>query len=86
VVGGEARARLDEAGMALRDRDREPGADGRPLAGGELDALAGGEVEARVARVGAGRDDRRVVQPADPELDQALSRRVSGSRLASATR
>ena len=49
----EPRARLDEAGVALRDRDREAGADDRALARAELDALARGEIEPGVARVGA---------------------------------
>ena len=47
VLRGEARARLDEAGVPLRDRDGEAGPDERALAGRELDALARGEVEAR---------------------------------------
>ena len=41
MPGREPRARLDEAGVALRDRDGEAGADERPLARRELDALAG---------------------------------------------
>ena len=55
VPRGEARARLDEAGVAVGDRDREAGADGRPLPRREHDALAGREVEARVAGVRAAR-------------------------------
>ena len=47
VLAPRARARLDVAGVALRDRDREPGRDDRALARPELDTLAGGEVDAR---------------------------------------
>ena len=42
------RARLDVARVAGRDRDGEPGADGRALSRPEHDALARGEIEARV--------------------------------------
>jgi hypothetical protein len=53
VFGGEARARLDEAGVPRRNRDRQAGADERAAARRELDALARGEVEARVVGVRA---------------------------------
>ena len=62
---GEARARLDEAGVALGDRDGEAGADRRPLARAEHDALAGGQVEPRVAGVGALGKRRVLAQPRD---------------------
>ena len=53
LLRGEPGARLDEARVALRDRDREPGSDDRALPRPELDPLAGREIEARVAGVGA---------------------------------
>lgn len=46
---GKAGARLDEAGESVGDRDGEAGRNDGPLAGGELDALARGEVETGVA-------------------------------------
>ena len=72
VLRREARARLDEARVSLGDRDGEPGADQRALARCELDVLARREVEARVAGVGAARDDRVVAQPPDRQLDHAV--------------
>ena len=72
----EAGARLDEAGIALGDRDGEAGRDERPLAGRQLDVLARGEVESRVAVVGALGDDGVGMETPDRELDQALSRCV----------
>ena len=66
---GEPGARLDEAGVALRDGDREAGADRRPLPRSQLDALARGEVEAGVARVRLAGQDGVVAQAADRELD-----------------
>ena len=76
VTRREAGARLDEAGIALGDRDGEAGRDERPLAGRQLDVLARGEVESRVAVVGALGDDGVGMETPDRELDQALSRCV----------
>ena len=70
----EAGARLNEARVAFGDRDREAGADERPLPRSELVPLAGGEVEAGVARVRALGHDRVRVQAADRKLDHALDR------------
>ena len=70
----EAGARLDEARVAFGDRDREAGADERPLPRSELVPLAGGQVEAGVARVRALGQHRVRVQAADRKLDHALDR------------
>ena len=83
VLRGEARARLDEARVALGDRDGEAGADERRAR----------PVRARRARTRRGRGphrrhrparhDRVVAQPADRELDHAVDawcRRRLGSR------
>lgn len=80
MVGGEARAGLDEPGEAVGDRDRDSGGDEGALARAELDALAGGQVETGVTGVGAGGDDRAGVEAADLELDQAVSRCTSSTR------
>ena len=80
VLRRQAGARLDEACVALRDRHREARRDQRPLAGTELDALAGREIEAGVARVGAPGQHGVVPQPLDRQLDQALSRVASATR------
>jgi hypothetical protein len=53
VLGGEARARLDEAGVSRRNRDGQAGADECTATRRELDAFARGEVEARVVGVRA---------------------------------
>jgi hypothetical protein len=71
VAGGEAGARLDEAGEALGDGDREAGGDDGALTGAEVEGLAGREVEAGVARLRALRDPGVVPQPDDGELDHA---------------
>jgi hypothetical protein len=73
VARREPRARLHEAGVAERDRDREPGADERTLAGRQLDALAGGEVESGVAGVCARGHDCVVAQPLHRQLDHATT-------------
>ena len=62
MVGCQPRARLDEAGVPLRNRDREPRADDSPLARPDLRALARDEVEPGIAHVGALGDDRVLVQ------------------------
>ncbi len=69
VPGREPRARLDETGIAVGDRDREAGADGRALSRRELDSFARREVEPRVTGVRARRHDRVVTQALDGELD-----------------
>ena len=76
----KSRARLHEARMALGDRDGEPGADGRPLARPELDALARRQVEAGIARVGALGDRRVLAQPRDRELESTAFDRGIGAR------
>jgi hypothetical protein len=65
VLRRQARPRLNEARVPLRDRDREPRGDERPLARREDDAFAGGEVEAGVALVRACRQDSLVPEPLD---------------------
>ena len=58
MVAGEARARQDQAGVAVGDLDPDPGADAPALAGPDVGVLAGVEVEAGVALVGARRQHR----------------------------
>jgi hypothetical protein len=84
VAGCEPGAGLDEAGVAVRDRDGKPRADEGSLAWRELDALAGREVQAGIPRVGALGNDRVIPQPLDRQLDQRARR--TGSTRASATR
>src|SRR5581483_10081334 len=79
VLRREPRARLDEAGIAVGDRDGEPGADERPLAGPELDPLARREVEPGIAAVRTRRHDRVVTQATDRQLDHAMSDVASAS-------
>jgi hypothetical protein len=43
---------LNEPGVALRNCDREAGADERALAGPELDALARGEIQPGISCIG----------------------------------
>jgi hypothetical protein len=74
VLRREPRARLDEAGKALGDRDGEARRDERSLTRRELDPLARREIEACVAVVCPRRDLGFRPQPTDVELDQALSR------------
>ena len=50
-----------------------PGPDDARSPGAELEPLAGGEVEARVALVGLRGQDRVVAQPRDRKLDHARS-------------
>src|SRR5581483_842768 len=71
VLCREARARLDEAGVALGDRNSESRADGRARSGCKLDAFAGGEIETCVAAVRARRYDRVVAQTLNRQLDHA---------------
>src|SRR5437588_7664410 len=84
VPGGKPGAWLDESGVSVRNRDRQTGANNGPLPGPELHALAGGQVEARVTRIGAGGDDRVFAETLDLQLDH-LTERVGSSR-ASASR
>ena len=79
----EPRARDDEPRVAVRDLDREPGADGRPLPGADRDRLAGAEVEARIAAVGLARQHRVVAKPHDAQLDHVVA---ADSRSSPATR
>ncbi len=57
VAHGQARSRLDEAGMALGNRHGQAGSHRRPLARRQLDELAGGEIETGVAGIGARRNN-----------------------------
>ena len=78
VLRRQARARNDEAGVTLGDRDGDACSDHRPLARPELVPLAGDEVEAGVARVGARGQHGVVAEPRDGQLDHA--RRPGESR------
>ena len=71
--GGEAGARLDEAGVAFGDRDGESRPHERARAGRELDPLGRREVEAGVAGVRARRQRRGLVQPRERELAHATT-------------
>ena len=69
VPGSKARPRLDEACIPLGDRHGEPRADERSLPGPEPDLVAGGEVEAGIAVVGAVRHARVLAEALNLELD-----------------
>ena len=84
VARCETRTRLDEAGITVGNRNRQAGADERPLAGAELDTLARSEIEAGVTCIGALRDDCICMQSLDRKFDQRARR--AGSERASATR
>ncbi len=58
VLSREPGARMDEAGVAFRDRDGEAGSDECPRAGRQLYSLGRGKVEPRVAGVRAHRQRR----------------------------
>ena len=79
VLGGEPRARLDEAGVTVGDRNGEAGADDGPLPGAELHPLAGREIEAGIACVRADRQRRRVVETLHGQLGHAPVRRRLGA-------
>src|SRR5581483_4729018 len=79
VLARQAGARLDEAGVPLRNRHCEAGADERALSGRQLDPFACGEVEARVAGVGTPGNERVRAQPLDENLGQAVSRRAASA-------
>src|SRR5207253_4285265 len=82
VLEGEPAARLHVARVAGRNGHGDTGADTRAVARAENDALTGGEVESRVARVGAPGQDCVWSQPADGELDgQPSSRFRSASAM-----
>src|SRR5262249_31423093 len=83
VLRGEAGPGLDEPGEALGDLDRYPGAYDGACAGLERRSLAGGEIEPRVALVGAARHDRVVPKLPDADLDHRAVASADGS---SATR
>ena len=65
-----------------RDRDRDPRADDRALARRELDALARGEIEPRVAVVGLRRERRRRRAAARPgaSITRSLPRDAGSAR------
>jgi hypothetical protein len=56
---------LDEAGVSLRNRDGQTGADERSLARTELDLLTRGEIEPGVTGIRALGDDCVRVEPLD---------------------
>src|SRR5581483_4753596 len=65
----------------------DAGRDERPRARRQLDPLARGEIEPRVAVVGARRDDRVRAEPLDLELDQpAFLASASATRYAAKRR
>jgi hypothetical protein len=61
--------------VAVGDRDGKARPDGRASAWRQLGVLAGRQIEAGVARVSAGRDDRVRVEPLNGESGQPSSRR-----------
>ena len=71
VLGGEPGARQHETCVPGRNGDRDAGADDRSRPGLELDALARGEVEPRVARVRPARHDGIRMQPLDGDPGHA---------------
>src|SRR5687768_4469966 len=81
VLRRETGARLDVAGVALRDRDREPCRDQGALPRRELDPLARGEVDACITRVRPARHLRVGPETPDRELDHtAFSCAASATR------
>src|SRR5262249_32193609 len=84
VSRGQSGSRLDETGVALRDRDRETRSHSRTRARGKFEALACGEVETCIPLVRALGDDRVLPKTPDCQLDQRA--RVARSERASATR
>ena len=68
VLAGQARARQDQPGVPVGDLDRDPGPDAPPLSRPEVGGLAGAEVEAGVALVGARGQDRPLDHPLHPQL------------------
>ena len=69
----EPGARQHEPRVAVGNRDRDAGADDRALPRRELRALAGGEIEPRIAVVGLCGEDRVVAQPRDRQLRHTRS-------------
>ena len=69
MLARQPRARQHQAGVALGDLDRDPGADAPPLAGADVAGSTGVEVEPGVALVGAGRQRARPLrQLQNPQL------------------
>ena len=81
MVRRETRARLHEAGVAVRDRDGDAGPDRRALARRQRYALDGREVEAGVAGVGLRGEYGVGTEAADRQLDQADSRACEDSAI-----
>jgi len=79
VPGGEAGARLDEACEPLRDGDREPCRNDRALAGSELHAFAGREVEAGVPCIRPSGQRCLLPQADDGKLDHASWTSAAGA-------
>ena len=79
VAGGEARAREDEAGVACRQLDRDPGADLRPLAGLEARGVERVEVVAGVVVVRADGQACCRIQAPDAQHVEGWSRLPSAA-------
>jgi len=75
VAGGEPRAREHEAGVALGQLEREPGANGRTLARRQGRRLERAQVEARVPVVGPRGQDGQGMQAADPQAHDGAGAR-----------
>ena len=73
MASRETGARHDESRMAVRNRDGDAGADDGPLPRAELGALAGREVQPRIALVGLCGKDGLVAQPRDLQLRHTRS-------------
>ncbi len=84
MPGGKPGARLDKTGVPRRNRHRQTGTHYRPLPRPELRPFTGGQVKARVARVGADGDDRVFAETLERQLDHLTER--AGSSRASARR
>ena len=69
----EPGAREYQPRVAVGDRDRDAGADNGSLPRLELRALAGGEIEPRIAVVGLCGKDGIVAQPRDRQLRHTRS-------------
>jgi hypothetical protein len=77
VPGRQAGARVDERGVAVRQRDGQPGPQHDALTRRDLGVLGGHQVAAGVARVGVRGQRHLRVQPADQDLQHGrpLARR-----------
>ena len=69
VLERKTAARLDQAGVALRKRDRDAGGDEGPTTGGgKGDVLSGDQIDTGVTRSGVGRERQVGIEAEDREI------------------